>query len=84
MTGDKINVAQPLDVRAKRANLNYIVLGGTIGCLVNGAGLAMATMDNHQAARRRAGQLPGRGRLGYRRGRHRLYNGANVPQPGTV
>jgi succinyl-CoA synthetase beta subunit len=34
-----------LDVRAKRANLNYIALDGTIGCLVNGAGLAMATMD---------------------------------------
>ena len=34
-----------LDVRAKKANLNYIALDGTIGCLVNGAGLAMATMD---------------------------------------
>lgn len=34
-----------LDVRAKRASLNYIALDGTIGCLVNGAGLAMATMD---------------------------------------
>ena len=36
---------KPLDVRAKKANLNYIALEGTIGCLVNGAGLAMATMD---------------------------------------
>jgi succinyl-CoA synthetase beta subunit len=35
----------PLDVRARKANLNYIALSGTIGCLVNGAGLAMATMD---------------------------------------
>ena len=34
-----------LDVRAKKANLNYIQLDGSIGCLVNGAGLAMATMD---------------------------------------
>jgi len=34
-----------LDVRAHKANLNYIALDGTIGCLVNGAGLAMATMD---------------------------------------
>src|SRR5215217_7878906 len=34
-----------LDVRAKKASLNYIALDGTIGCLVNGAGLAMATMD---------------------------------------
>jgi succinyl-CoA synthetase beta subunit len=36
---------KPLDVRAKRANLSYIALDGSIGCLVNGAGLAMATMD---------------------------------------
>src|SRR5215212_755783 len=36
---------KPLDVRAKKASLNYIALDGTIGCLVNGAGLAMATMD---------------------------------------
>jgi succinyl-CoA synthetase beta subunit len=36
---------QPLDVRARKADLNYIALDGTIGCLVNGAGLAMATMD---------------------------------------
>ena len=36
---------KPLDVRAKKANLNYIALDGAIGCLVNGAGLAMATMD---------------------------------------
>ncbi len=34
-----------LDVRAKNAQLNYIQLDGNIGCLVNGAGLAMATMD---------------------------------------
>src|SRR3954447_11476023 len=36
---------KPLDVRAKKASLNYIALDGSIGCLVNGAGLAMATMD---------------------------------------
>jgi succinyl-CoA synthetase beta subunit len=36
---------KPLDVRARKADLNYIALDGTIGCLVNGAGLAMATMD---------------------------------------
>jgi succinyl-CoA synthetase beta subunit len=34
-----------LDVRAQKAALNYIALDGSIGCLVNGAGLAMATMD---------------------------------------
>ena len=36
---------KPLDLRAKKASLNYIALDGNIGCLVNGAGLAMATMD---------------------------------------
>jgi succinyl-CoA synthetase beta subunit len=33
------------EIRASKANLNYIQLDGNIGCLVNGAGLAMATMD---------------------------------------
>ena len=33
------------DVQAEESNLNYIGLDGEIGCLVNGAGLAMATMD---------------------------------------
>ena len=33
------------EVRAAKANLNFIQLSGNIGCLVNGAGLAMATMD---------------------------------------
>ena len=35
----------PLEVRASEHNLNYVKLDGTIGCMVNGAGLAMATMD---------------------------------------
>lgn len=35
----------PTEVRAGKANLNYIQLDGNIGCLANGAGLAMATMD---------------------------------------
>jgi len=35
----------PLEIRAVKAGLNYIKLDGSIGCLVNGAGLAMATMD---------------------------------------
>jgi succinyl-CoA synthetase beta subunit len=35
----------PLEVEASRYNLNYIKLNGSVGCLVNGAGLAMATMD---------------------------------------
>jgi len=35
----------PLEVEASKFNLNYIQLGGHVGCMVNGAGLAMATMD---------------------------------------
>ncbi|MBI5642219.1 MAG: ADP-forming succinate--CoA ligase subunit beta [Deltaproteobacteria bacterium] len=35
----------PKEVAASRYNLNYVALDGTIGCMVNGAGLAMATMD---------------------------------------
>ena len=35
----------PAETRAKAAGLSYIALDGNIGCLVNGAGLAMATMD---------------------------------------
>ncbi len=35
----------PAEMRAKRFGLSYIALDGNIGCLVNGAGLAMATMD---------------------------------------
>jgi succinyl-CoA synthetase beta subunit len=35
----------PLEVEASKFRLNYIKLDGTVGCMVNGAGLAMATMD---------------------------------------
>ena len=35
----------PLEVEAFKFDLNYIALDGDIGCMVNGAGLAMATMD---------------------------------------
>ncbi len=36
---------EPLEIEASTHSLNYIKLDGTIGCMVNGAGLAMATMD---------------------------------------
>ncbi len=36
---------EPLEVEASKYMLNYIKLDGTVGCMVNGAGLAMATMD---------------------------------------
>ena len=35
----------PLEIEASQYNLNYIKLDGNVGCMVNGAGLAMATMD---------------------------------------
>ncbi len=35
----------PLEVEARKKRVNYVHLGGNIGCIVNGAGLAMATMD---------------------------------------
>ena len=40
-----LNEENPSEIRAGKANLSYIPLDGTVGCLVNGAGLAMATMD---------------------------------------
>ena len=40
-----IHEEDPLDVEASKYSLNYIKLDGNVGCMVNGAGLAMATMD---------------------------------------
>ena len=40
-----IHEESPLEVEASRHHLNYIKLDGSVGCMVNGAGLAMATMD---------------------------------------
>jgi succinyl-CoA synthetase beta subunit len=40
-----LNEEDPLEIEASRFDLNYIKLDGNIGCMVNGAGLAMATMD---------------------------------------
>src|SRR4030095_3521696 len=39
------NEEDPLEVEASKHNLNYVKLDGNVGCMVNGAGLAMATMD---------------------------------------
>ena len=44
------NEETPLDVEASKYGLNYIKLDGDVGCMVNGAGLAMATMDIIQQA----------------------------------
>jgi len=40
-----IDEEDPLEVEASASNLNYIKLDGNVGCMVNGAGLAMGTMD---------------------------------------
>ncbi len=40
-----LNEEDPLEVEASKFGLNYIKLDGTVGCMVNGAGLAMGTMD---------------------------------------
>ncbi|MBW6502316.1 MAG: ADP-forming succinate--CoA ligase subunit beta [Bacteroidales bacterium] len=40
-----LNEEDPVEVEAGRHNLNFIKLDGNVGCMVNGAGLAMATMD---------------------------------------
>jgi len=40
-----LNEEEPLETEAGEFDLNYIKLDGSIGCMVNGAGLAMATMD---------------------------------------
>ena len=40
-----LNEEEPLETEASKYDLNYIKLDGNIGCMVNGAGLAMATMD---------------------------------------
>lgn len=45
-----VNEEDPLEVEAGKHDLNYIKLDGNVGCMVNGAGLAMATMDIIQLA----------------------------------
>ena len=40
-----LNEEEPAEIEASKYNLSYIKLNGKIGCMVNGAGLAMATMD---------------------------------------
>ena len=52
----------PLEVEASKFGLNYIKLDGSVGCMVNGAGLAMATMDLVKLAGGEPAELPGRRR----------------------
>ena len=48
----------PVEMEAKEAGLNYVSLDGNVGCLVNGAGLAMATMDIIKHAGEKVGVAP--------------------------
>ncbi|OJY15275.1 MAG: succinate--CoA ligase subunit beta [Myxococcales bacterium 68-20] len=48
----------PVELEAKEAGLNYVSLDGNVGCLVNGAGLAMATMDIIKHAGEKHGVAP--------------------------
>jgi succinyl-CoA synthetase beta subunit len=48
----------PIELEAKKAGLNYVSLDGNVGCLVNGAGLAMATMDIIKHAGEKHGVAP--------------------------
>ncbi len=48
----------PVELEAKKAGLNYVSLDGNVGCLVNGAGLAMATMDIIKHAGEKVGVAP--------------------------
>ncbi len=45
-----LNEEEPLEIEASKHGLNYVKLDGNVGCMVNGAGLAMATMDIIQLA----------------------------------
>ena len=57
-----ITQEDPIEARAAEHELNYVSLDGDIACMVNGAGLAMATMDIIKLHGGRAGELPRRGR----------------------
>ena len=62
----------PLEVEASKYSLNYIKLDGNIACMVNGAGLAMATMDIIQYAGGKPCEFSGRGRRRQRRSRLKM------------
>ena len=63
----------PLEVEASKFGLNYVKLDGTVACMVNGAGLAMATMDIIKYRGRESGELPGcRGRRECRSDQERI------------
>ena len=63
------NEEDPAELEAKKWDLSYISLDGNIGCMVNGAGLAMSTMDIIKFYGGAAGELPRRRRRRDRRRR---------------
>src|SRR6201984_2099740 len=56
-----LNEEEPLEIEASKFGLNYIKLDGNIACMVNGAGLAMATMDIIKLAGGSPANFPGVG-----------------------
>ena len=71
----------PLEVEASKFKLNYIKLDGDIACMVNGAGLAMATMDIIKLQRREPGEFSGRGRRRFgRAGEERVSDFVERPE----
>ena len=67
-----LNEEDPLEVEASKFGLNYIKLDGNVACMVNGAGLAMATMDIIKYAGGSPGELPGCRRRRHRRAGSRM------------
>jgi len=53
----------PLELEAKRYELNFVALEGSVGCVVNGAGLALATLDILRDSGGEAANFMGRARL---------------------
>ena len=75
-----VNEEDPLDVEASKHGLNYVDFDGTVGCMVNGAGLAVATMDMVKlAGGGRARELPRRGRWRLAPSRSRAPAGSSGP-----
>ena len=71
----------PAEIEASKYDLIYIPLDGNIGCLVNGAGLAMATMDIIKLYGGEPGQLPRRRRRRHHReGDRGVQDHADEPQ----
>ena len=76
-----VDEEDPAEVEASKYDLNYVKLDGQIGCMVNGAGLAMATMDIIKLYGHGARQLPRRRRRRVARRRWRRPSRSSSPTP---